>query len=109
MFDLPVIAHEEDRDLAGGGVMNEGADRRSASGCAGIPAAAEEVMVARDIALAELTGGRLHVAHVSTAGAVDADPRRRGAAASAVTRRGDAAPPLPHRRGGRATTTPTPR
>ena len=67
MFDMPVIEHGEDRDLAGGGVVNEGRDRRCASGCAGIPAAAEEVMVARDIALAELTGGRLHIAHVSTA------------------------------------------
>jgi dihydroorotase len=69
MFDLPVIAHEEDPALTAGGVMNEG--RTSFRlGLRGAPAAAEEVMVARDIALAERTGGRLHVAHASTAGTV---------------------------------------
>jgi dihydroorotase len=69
MFDLPVIVHEEDRDLAAGGVMNEGVTSLRL-GLRGVPAAAEEVMVARDVALARLTGGRLHVAHLSTAGAV---------------------------------------
>ena len=69
LFDLPVIAHEEDRHLAAGGVMHEGLVSLRL-GLRGIPAAAEEVMVARDLALAELTGGRLHVAHVSTAGSV---------------------------------------
>jgi dihydroorotase len=69
MFDLPVIAHEEDCALASGGVMNEGAVSFRL-GLKGIPAAAEEVMVARDIALVERTGGRLHVAHVSTAGSI---------------------------------------
>ncbi|MFN8545692.1 MAG: dihydroorotase [Candidatus Binatia bacterium] len=69
LFDLPVIVHEEDRDLACGGVMHEG-EVSLRLGLRGVPAAAEEVMVARDIALAELTGGRLHVAHISTAGAV---------------------------------------
>ena len=69
MFDLPVIVHEEDRDLAAGGVMNEGVTSLRL-GLRGIPAAAEEVMIARDVALARLTGGRLHVAHLSTAGAV---------------------------------------
>lgn len=69
MFDLPVIAHEEDPALTAGGVMNEG--RTSFRlGLRGAPAAAEEVMVARDIALAERTGGRLHIAHASTAGTV---------------------------------------
>jgi dihydroorotase len=69
MFDLPVIAHEEDPGLTAGGVMNEG--RTSFRlGLRGAPAAAEEVMVARDIALAERTGGRLHIAHASTAGTV---------------------------------------
>jgi dihydroorotase len=69
MFGLPVIAHCEDMHLAAHGVMHEG--RVSTElGLRGIPAQAEDVMVARDIALAELTGGRLHVAHVSTAGAV---------------------------------------
>jgi len=70
MFGIPVIAHEEDCDLAGGGCMNEGVTALRL-GLGGIPAAAEEIMVARDLALAELTGGRLHLAHVSTAGTVD--------------------------------------
>jgi len=69
LFDIPVIVHEEDCGLAGGGCMNEGATALRL-GLRGVPAAAEEVMVARDIALAELTGGRLHVAHLSTAGSV---------------------------------------
>jgi dihydroorotase len=69
MFGLPVISHCEDTDLAAHGVMHEG--RVSTElGLRGIPAQAEDIMVARDIALAELTGGRLHIAHVSTAGAV---------------------------------------
>jgi dihydroorotase len=69
MFGLPVISHCEDTDLAAHGVMHEG--RVSTElGLQGIPAQAEDIMVARDIALAELTGGRLHIAHVSTAGAV---------------------------------------
>ena len=84
LFDLPVIVHEEDRDLACGGVMHEG-EVSVRLGLRGIPAAAEDVMVARDIALAELTGGRLHVAHVSTAGAVALirDARARGVRVSA--------------------------
>jgi dihydroorotase len=69
MFDLPVIVHEEDRALAAGGTMNEGVTSLRL-GLRGVPAAAEEVMIARDVALARLTGGRLHVAHLSTAGAV---------------------------------------
>jgi dihydroorotase len=69
MFDLPVIAHCEDTNLSAHGMMHEG--RVSTElGLRGIPAQAEDIMVARDIALAELTGGRLHIAHVSTAGAV---------------------------------------
>jgi dihydroorotase len=69
MFGLPVISHCEDTNLAAHGVMHEG--RVSTElGLRGIPAQAEDIMVARDIALAELTGGRLHIAHVSTAGAV---------------------------------------
>jgi dihydroorotase len=70
MFNLPVIAHEEDRGLAGDGVMHEG-PTAFRLGLKGMPAAAEEAMVARDIALLERTSGRLHVAHVSTAGSVD--------------------------------------
>ncbi len=66
---LPIINHCQDRALAQGGVMNEGWVA-SRLGLRGAPAAAEEAMVARDIALAELTGGRLHLAHVSTAGAI---------------------------------------
>jgi dihydroorotase len=69
MFGLPVIAHCEDTDLAAHGVMHEG-QVSTELGLRGIPAQAEDIMVARDIALAELTGGRLHIAHVSTAGAV---------------------------------------
>jgi dihydroorotase len=84
MFGIPVIAHEEDDDLCCGGVMNEGATSLRL-GLKGRPAAAEDVMVARDIALAELTGGRVHVAHVSTAGAVELirAARARGVAISA--------------------------
>lgn len=70
MFEMPVIAHEEDPHLSAGGVMNEGVTALRL-GLRGIPAASEEIMVARDLALAELTGGRLHVAHVSTRRAVD--------------------------------------
>jgi dihydroorotase len=70
MLDLPIIDHCEEPSLTGGGVMHEGwvATRL---GLRGVPAAAEESMVARDIALAELTGSRVHLAHVSTAGSVD--------------------------------------
>jgi dihydroorotase len=78
-FDLPVAVHEEDLGLAGKGVMHEGATS-TRLGLKGIPSAAEDVMVVRDIALAELTVGRLHVQHVSTAGAVRAirEAKRRG-------------------------------
>ncbi|MGQ9532452.1 MAG: dihydroorotase [Desulfotomaculales bacterium] len=69
MLGAPVISHCEDPGLSAGGLMNEG---RTAYllGLPGIPAAAEEVMVAREILLAELTGCPVHIAHVSTAGAV---------------------------------------
>jgi dihydroorotase len=70
-FDLPVTVHEEDLSLVGKGVMHEGAVA-TRLGLKGIPSEAEYVMVLRDVALAELTGGRLHIAHVSTAGAVRA-------------------------------------
>lgn len=83
MFNLPVIAHEEDRALAADGVMNEG-PTAFRLGLKGVPAAAEEAMVARDIALLERTGGRLHVAHVSTAGTVEL-VRRAKARGLAVT------------------------
>lgn len=68
-LEVPVVAHEEDRDLAGKGYMHEGAVSASL-GCLGIPAAAEEAMVARDIILAEHTGGHLHLAHLSTKGSL---------------------------------------
>jgi dihydroorotase len=68
-FGLPVIEHCEDKTLSEGGQMNEGVIS-TRLGLPGIPAAAEESMVARDIALAELTGARLHIAHISTAGSV---------------------------------------
>jgi dihydroorotase len=67
--DLPVISHAEDLNLSHGGVMNEGAVATKL-GLRGIPNAAEEVMVARDLLLAEMTQSRLHFAHVSTAGSV---------------------------------------
>jgi dihydroorotase len=70
MFDKAVLDHCEDPDLARGSLMNEGFESMRL-GLRGMPAAAEEVMVHRDIALAELTGGRLHILHVSTAGSVD--------------------------------------
>jgi dihydroorotase len=70
MFDLPVISHCEDLNLAANGVMHEGFASTNLGMC-GIPAVAEETMVARDIALAEFTGARIHIAHVSTEGSVD--------------------------------------
>ena len=66
---VPISNHCEDHELCPGGVMAEGWVS-SRLGLAGIPAVAEEAMVARDISLAELTGGRLHVAHLSSAGSV---------------------------------------
>ena len=66
---VPIINHCQDNGLCCGGVMAEGWVS-SRLGLAGIPAAAEEAMAARDIALAELTGGRLHLAHLSSAGSV---------------------------------------
>jgi dihydroorotase len=78
-FGIPVISHAEDIDLSGHGVMNEGFTS-TVLGLRGIPSASEEVMVARDITLAELTGAHLHIAHVSTAGAVRLirDAKKRG-------------------------------
>lgn len=69
MFDLLIISHCEDPDLAADGVMNEGYVS-TLLGLGGIPSLAEESMVSRDISLAELTGGRLHIAHLSCAGSV---------------------------------------
>lgn len=69
IFNIPVISHCEDPYLAADGQMHEGY-WSTVLGLKGIPAAAEEVMAARDIHLARLTGGRLHLAHVSTKGSV---------------------------------------
>ncbi len=69
MFGLTIIDHCEDPYLKAGGVMNEGY-MATLLGLRGIPDAAEEVMVARDIILAEMTGCPVHIAHVSTAGSV---------------------------------------
>ncbi|HEX77385.1 MAG TPA: dihydroorotase [Dehalococcoidia bacterium] len=69
-FGLPVIEHCEDASLSKDGVMNEGWTS-ARLGLRGIPPAAEETVVARDIALAELTGARLHLAHLTTAGSVE--------------------------------------
>ena len=69
MLGMPIISHCEDRDLSSGGSMHEGY-MSTVLGLKGIPASAEEVMVAREILLAEETGCRVHIAHVSTAGSV---------------------------------------
>lgn len=68
-FELTVVDHCEDIHLAEGGCMNEGLISTEL-GLPGIPAAAEDVMVARNLSLSELTGARLHLAHISTAGSV---------------------------------------
>ena len=85
-FDLPVISHCEDLDLAGCGAMNEGAVA-TRMGLAGIPNASESIAVMRDIALCELTGARLHIAHVSTTESVRAirNAKKRGALVTAET------------------------
>lgn len=70
MFNRPIIQHCEDADLAAGGCMNSGLTA-TRLGLPGAPALAEEVMIQRDIFLAHETGGRYHVAHISTAGGVE--------------------------------------
>jgi dihydroorotase len=67
---LPVIDHCENIALTGGGLINKGT-LSERLGLPGMPAVAEEVVVARDLVLAQLTAGRLHIAHVSTEGSVD--------------------------------------
>jgi dihydroorotase len=85
-FNLPVISHCEDLDLASGGAMNEGAFATK-MGISGIPNAAESIMVLRDIALCELTGIPVHIAHVSTKESVRAirDAKKRGVPVTAET------------------------
>jgi dihydroorotase len=70
MFDKPVLSHPEDPELTKGGSMHEGAESMRL-GLRGMPAAAEEVMIHRDLELARLTGARLHIQNVSTAGGVE--------------------------------------
>lgn len=86
MFDLPVITHCEDRALSGVGVMNEGYTA-ACLGLNGMPREAEEVIVARNLILAEGTGGRLHLAHISTKGSVQLirEAKNRGVAVTCET------------------------
>jgi dihydroorotase len=70
MFELPVISHCEDENLSQNGVINEGYIS-TISGLEGIPRLAEEVIIMRDIALAQATGAQLHIAHITTAYSVE--------------------------------------
>ena len=78
-FDLLVMQHPEEPSLAAGGAMNEG-EVATRLGLSGITPAAEVIMVERDLRLCEITGGRLHIAHLSTAAAIEAirQAKRRG-------------------------------
>jgi dihydroorotase len=77
-FRVPIVSHCEDESLAGAGVVNEGVVS-TRLGLSGWPAEAEEMQVARDILLCELTGCRLHLAHLSTAGSVELVRRAKAA------------------------------
>src|SRR5205814_10040543 len=70
MFGKAVLVHAEILELTQGGVMNEGFVSMQL-GLRGMPGVAEDIMIYRDIVLAELTGGKVHILHVSTAGGVD--------------------------------------
>ncbi len=85
-FGLPVISHCEDLSLSKGGLMYEG-PVSTELGLQGIPAVAEEIMIQRDIALAEYTGTAIHIAHVSSAGSVRLirDAKERGIRVTAET------------------------
>ncbi len=85
-LDMPVLSHCEDRGLSSSGLMHEGFVSTEL-GLPGIPAVAEDIMVLRDIALARFTGTRVHIAHVSTAGAVQAvrDAKAAGVQVTAET------------------------
>ncbi len=85
-FGIPVICHSDDADLVEGAHMNEGA-MSTRLGIRGMPTVAEEIAVARDIMLAEYTGARVHIAHVSTKGAVQiiAEAKERGVAVTTET------------------------
>ncbi len=85
-FGVPIISHCEDLNLSEGGVISEGL-LSFTLGLWGIPAEAEQIMVFRDISLTELTGGKLHVAHISTEGSVKLikDAKRKGINVTAET------------------------
>ncbi|MEO5374309.1 MAG: dihydroorotase [Alphaproteobacteria bacterium] len=85
-FGLMIVQHPEDPSLAEGGMVNEG-EMATRLGLSGIPTCAESIMLARDVRLAELTGGRYHAAHVSTAEGVEIIRRakERGLAVTADT------------------------
>jgi dihydroorotase len=85
-FGVPLISHCEESDLTAGGHMNE-SSVSTRLGVRGMPGVAEEIIVARDIMLAEYTGGPLHIAHVSTAGSVRIirEAKRRGVGVTAET------------------------
>ncbi len=82
-YDLPVVQHAEDLNLTGDGVMHEG-EWSTRLGLPGIPSLAEDVMVARDLLLSADTGGRYHVAHLSTGRSLEMvkEARRRGVRAT---------------------------
>ena len=77
MFDKPILNHAEVRELTQGGVMHEGLVSLML-GLPGMPAAAEDAMVSRDISLAQATGGRIHIMHVSSGGSIDIIRRAKG-------------------------------
>lgn len=85
-FDIPVINHCEDRSISKGGIMNEGYNS-TMMGIEGSPSAAEDIMVARDIIVAEYLGLPVHIAHVSSKGAVELirQAKRRGVRVTAET------------------------
>ncbi len=85
-FNALIISHSEETELSAGGSMNEGA-MSTRLGLKGIPNAAEQIAIFRDVAIAELTGSRLHVAHVSTAGSVEIirQAKKRGVMVTAET------------------------
>ena len=106
-FDLTLIDHCEEPTLSEKACMNEG-PVSTLLGLRGQPAAGEAIMVERDVLLAELTGGRVHIAHLSAAASVDAV--RRGKARGRAGHRGGRRPTTsssPTRRCARPTTTPT--
>ena len=93
-----IALHEEDPELSGDGVMHEG-PVSAALGLAGVPSVSESTMIARDAALAAYEDARIHVQHLSAARVGRGRPRRQGGRRP-DQRRGQPAPPLPHRRGG---------